>query len=175
MSFFGKLGFTRREKTVVCILGLALLAGAVISNYRDNYVSSNLEVLTSEDSLKLQKLEEYNSELLDNSENTLQVDEAESSFNGKDSDHHTAKNENARSGYSQEKYKHENPLPVNINTASIDELINLPGIGSVLAENIVCYRSLNGAFSSIDSLLNVPGIGIKRLELIRDKITLSKP
>ncbi len=61
---------------------------------------------------------------------------------------------------------------ISINTASRTELESLPGIGSVLAERIVAYRQLHGAFTSVDDLLNVSGIGEKKLEDIREMITL---
>ena len=61
---------------------------------------------------------------------------------------------------------------ININTASRSELMDLPGIGSVLSERIVDYRTRNGAFSSIEDLMRVSGIGEKRFDSIKDKITV---
>jgi len=61
---------------------------------------------------------------------------------------------------------------ININLASRSELMDLPGIGSVLSERIVEYRRLNGPFSKIEDLRNVSGIGEKRYETIKDKITV---
>lgn len=61
---------------------------------------------------------------------------------------------------------------VNINTASAEELETLTGIGSVLAQAIVDYRAEYGAFESVDELLNVRGIGSAKLDGIRDEITL---
>lgn len=61
---------------------------------------------------------------------------------------------------------------VNLNTATKEELMTLPGIGQTYAEHIVDYREKYGSFSSVDQLLNVPGIGKKRLESILDLITI---
>jgi competence protein ComEA len=61
---------------------------------------------------------------------------------------------------------------VNINSASAEELESLPGIGEVLAAEIIDYREQNGPFTSVDDLLNVSGIGEQRLADIRDLVTV---
>ena len=61
---------------------------------------------------------------------------------------------------------------ININLASQSELMDLPGVGSVLASRIVDYRRQYGGFSRIEDLRKVSGIGEKRYEAIRDMITV---
>lgn len=56
------------------------------------------------------------------------------------------------------------PVLINVNTATIEELITLPRIGQVTAERIVAYREENGNFTSLESLGNVSGIGDGTLE-----------
>ena len=70
------------------------------------------------------------------------------------------------------KPKEEVTFSVNINTASARELDALPGIGEVLAQRIIDYRSANGPFTSASQLLNISGIGEKRLAAIWDYITI---
>lgn len=60
---------------------------------------------------------------------------------------------------------------VNINTASKDELLTLPGVGEVLADRIIQYRNDN-KFSSIEDIINVSGIGKKKYESIKELITI---
>lgn len=61
---------------------------------------------------------------------------------------------------------------LNINTATAQELATLPGIGEKLAQRIVAYRESNGPFSSVEELCSVSGIGEKRLDAIREYITV---
>ena len=62
-------------------------------------------------------------------------------------------------------------FPIDINSATEAELMELPGIGEALAQRILVYRSQNGFFSSPEELLNIPGIGHAKLEAILDLIT----
>lgn len=61
---------------------------------------------------------------------------------------------------------------ININEASAGELVKLNGIGETKAAAIIQYRNENGGFKSVDELINVSGIGEKTLEKIRDFVTV---
>ena len=65
-----------------------------------------------------------------------------------------------------------NPGLVNINDADVLSLSTLPGVGSVLAQRIIDYRTENGPFSTIEDLAKVQGIGEKRIEQLRPQITV---
>ena len=61
---------------------------------------------------------------------------------------------------------------ININEASVTELMKLEKIGQKYAERIVAYREKNGPFQKPEDILNVKGIGQKTFELNADKITV---
>lgn len=62
--------------------------------------------------------------------------------------------------------------PLNLNSATAEQLDDLPGIGPALAERIIAYRAENGAFTRVDQLNDVKGIGEKTLEKLRPQLTL---
>ena len=53
---------------------------------------------------------------------------------------------------------------VSINSATLDELTKLPGVGPSTAQKIITYREQNGSFRSVEELIEVPGIGPAKLE-----------
>ena len=61
---------------------------------------------------------------------------------------------------------------VSLNSATLEQLDTLPGVGPVTAQQILDYREANGAFRSVDELDAVPGIGPARLEQLRALVDL---
>ena len=61
---------------------------------------------------------------------------------------------------------------VNINTAGVDLLEQLPGIGPTTAQKIVDYRKENGLFTRVDDLLKIPGIGPSTMDGLRGQVTV---
>lgn len=59
---------------------------------------------------------------------------------------------------------------VNINTATLEQLDTLPGVGEATANKIITYREENGGFKSIEDLKNVKGIGDKKFEDMKSSI-----
>jgi competence protein ComEA len=60
--------------------------------------------------------------------------------------------------------------PVHLNTATLEQLDSLPGVGPVTAQKILDYREAHGAFSAVDELDAIAGIGPARLESLREVV-----
>jgi competence protein ComEA len=61
---------------------------------------------------------------------------------------------------------------ISINTATAEELAELPGIGPSTAERITAYREENGLFQTIEDLMRVKGIGQNKFDRLKDRIQL---
>ena len=72
----------------------------------------------------------------------------------------------------------DEPAPagqIDLNSATVEQLTSLPGVGPTLAARIVEYREKAGRFGSVEELLNVKGIGEKNLEKIEPRVKVTKP
>ena len=61
---------------------------------------------------------------------------------------------------------------IDLNSATLEDLMRLPKIGEVTAQRIIDYRTAHSEFKSIDELMNVKGIGEKTLERIKNEVTI---
>lgn len=61
---------------------------------------------------------------------------------------------------------------INLNTATLEQLDTLPGIGPATAEKIIAYREQSGGFQSVEDLQEVPGIGDAKFAELKDKVTV---
>jgi competence protein ComEA len=63
--------------------------------------------------------------------------------------------------------------PVNLNTATVEQLATIPGVGPKMAERIIDYRQKNGGFKKVEDLMNVSGVGEKSFLKMKPLITVT--
>ena len=63
--------------------------------------------------------------------------------------------------------------PVNLNTATAEQLATIPGVGPKMAERIIDYRQKNGGFKKVEDLMNVSGVGEKSFLKMKPLITVT--
>jgi len=63
---------------------------------------------------------------------------------------------------------------VNINTASVEQLVALPGVGPALAARIVEHREKEGAFKAVEELMNIRGIGERSFQKLQPLVTVGE-
>lgn len=70
------------------------------------------------------------------------------------------------------KKKSEQEIRISINTATLNELVQIPGIGPSTAENILAYRNEHGLFQQLEDLMEIKGIGESKFEKMKGHLTL---
>lgn len=65
-------------------------------------------------------------------------------------------------------------VPVDINTASAEELVAIPGVGEATARRIIDWRDEHGPFRRVEDLMKIQGIGEKSLEKMRPHVTVGQ-
>jgi comEA protein len=149
-KFNQTLGYTKNEIRIILFLTITFLAGIGIKVFKSSYTSKPEYDYSSVDSEFYARSAIGDSALLKLSS----VDES--------------------SGTGRLISSSKDSNSININSASITELMGLPGIGEGIAKKIVAYRKINGNFKSVSDLKKVGGIGEKKLEKILPLVTVGK-
>ena len=152
--------FTKQEKIFISFLLFAIIIGAGIEIYKSNS-STAKQVMQSKEADETLKQVQEKAILIDS---MLQARAL--SFSGVD---FSAGGSGSDSGGSVVEIANKK-LSIEINTATVAELEQLPQIGPVLADRIVKYRNVYGAFKEIEEITNVKGIGTKKLSYIKPYI-----
>lgn len=136
------LNLTRQERYVVYFLIVFFLIGGAIHLYKVNF--STPPVLSNSEARRdsLQKKVARNDSLY------------------------------FSSSEEQESRSFQEPVKIEINTATREELMKIKGIGPVTAERILKYRKKSGNIKSLQELTNVKGIGSKTVEKIKNEVTI---
>ncbi len=157
MKFYQKLaekiGFTKTELKIITFLIAVLLAGLVVKLFNwenDDPVKNNFDY-TAIDSI-FYSANILKAELLENK--SFDSNQESSDFN----------KSNFNTNIKKQKLAERS---IDLNTASLNQLAMLPGIGIKTAEKILAYRKASGGFSRIDELLEVKGIGDSKFDKIK--------
>jgi competence ComEA-like helix-hairpin-helix protein len=144
-----RFGFTRNEVALILFLSVSLLAGAGIRWVR-SAGGERAEILSS-------------AYAASDSEFTARsaAAAADTMLPGPAAHSHTSSRKPRLTAAS-----------IDINSASLTELVQLPGIGDAYARRIIAYRDGHGRFSHPDDLMRVPGIGPKKFQALRPFVTV---
>ncbi len=155
-EIINKYGFTWQEAKIILFLSSVLIAGTIIHLIREageddnkkqfDYSKSDSIFLGGKNKINETKINDKKvdsePELLDFSTNKLSKEKDK-----------TVEKSNAK---------------VNLNTADLEILISLPGIGEKTAESIILLRKKKGKFSRVDELLEIKGIGQAKLAKLKE-------
>lgn len=159
-----KLGFTSTETNVLFFILMACFVGITLNIVKDK--------INNKDYLEF----DYSKE-----DSLFNAASGDPGIDGSVEDHGEKKIDSQREllNFRKEKLPDEKTTKIfsstkiiKINSASVHELILLPGLGEKTANEIIDYRNKHGRIKSIDELLNVKGIGKTRLERIKNMISL---
>lgn len=137
-----------------------------ISNEMVIYVSTKNELKN-----RLNKCECNNSVRENNTYEIASKETFVSDYNNKTANETIISNKSSENKSNNDISKESNNI-ININTATIEEMQKIPGIGQSKAEKIIAYRNENGLFKTIEDIKNVSGIGDSIYEKIKDYITI---
>ncbi len=162
MNFLNKFnqsfGFTQTESRVVLFLILAFLAGIGIKTFKGNSGTAkkfNYASLDSEFEARSRTIQQTDSVYVKVSETDSESDETSSKHSAADK-------------------QIDRDVKIDLNKATNEELVKLPGIGKAMAERIIKYREENGAFTKIEGLMKVKGIGKKKFDKLAPYIIAGK-
>jgi len=152
-NFFKKindvLGLTKSESIVFWFLIVAFVSGLVIKLVRGDVIQQqkNLKfdysVYDAEFEKRSSEIQRYIEDSKANSEKSV----------------------------SENRNSEQVSFKININTATKEELMKLPGIGEQTAERIIQHRKIYGEFKRVEDIMNVKGIGQKKFEKIKNYLT----
>ncbi len=172
-SFFSNIGFTKNETRVVLLIVLVLIIGAGIKYGRYFFTGEKTFYDYSQSDNEFKKLtESAKQKEFDALKNdTIKKDEAAdiSAQMNKEQDSLESIEKEPKISKKELKLREKS---INLNTAGVDELVSLPGIGESTAEKIVEYRNKKGKFKSVQQIMNVKGIGEKKFEKIKEYLTI---
>ncbi|MGB9695707.1 MAG: ComEA family DNA-binding protein [Ignavibacteria bacterium] len=155
-DFLGYFTFTKLESRAIILIILAILVGTAIKIVRNQTVSNSFD-FESFDKEFIYKTSLYQAVTDLTSEDTI-------------TNSRTTEETNTKKTEKGKKEQNLKEKSININTATKDELIKLPGVGPSTAEKIIEYREKINGFKKIEDIMKVKGIGQKKFEKMKPYI-----
>jgi len=184
-DIFNRLNFTKSEKKVILILTLVLVLGFSIKYVKlllsstGNYDYSKVTEEFYKGSDKINKIK-YGLVIKDTNPEEINLIEQETiiqdSIKERELEDRLKLVEDSIKKTKNKKSKKEDALEgkvININIATKEELMALPGIGETMAERIITYRRDHNGFKKIEDIMKVKGIGKKKFEKLKKYITVN--
>lgn len=172
-SFFSNIGFTKNETRVVLLIVAVLIIGAGIKYYKFFFTGDNTQYDYTKSDSEFRKLTEDTRKKEFDAINNETINKEDS---GKLSMEMNVEQDSLESLEKEPKIsKKELKLrekSINLNSAGIDELVSLPGIGESTAEKIIEYRNKKGKFKKIQDIMKVKGIGQKKFDNIKEYLVI---
>ena len=173
-DIFNKIGFTKGESKVILFITGAVVLGFSVRYFTDftgtvNKESYNFSRTDERFLAKSKKLINFNLDsLYDDPDSDTYMQKMKLLQQSEDSLRQAEKDK-------KEKGKKEYALTgkkININKATKEELLSLPGVGDKTADRIITYRTDNNGFKKIDEIMDVNGIGPKKFEKMKEYLTV---
>jgi competence protein ComEA len=172
-SFFSNIGFTKNETRVIILIVSVLIIGSGIKYYKYFFTGDRTQYDYSKSDSEFKKLTEdarqREFDVINN--DTLKQDEIEKFAGEMKADQDSLESIEKETKISKKELKLREKS-INLNTAGVDELVSLAGIGESTAEKIIEYRNKKGGFRKIQDIMKVKGIGEKKFEKIREYLTI---
>ena len=166
------LSFTKNEIRVLLLVVSVLVVGFSIKYYKEvltnpekeyDYSKSDRDFLEKSRNMLLGSLSDDDSTLTED-ERKL-IDSLQALEDSLDTNDYSTDKKNTSKNELKEK-------SININTATKEELIAIPGIGDKISDRVIIYREEHGGFKNIEDIMNVKGIGKKKFEKMKPYITV---
>lgn len=171
-SLFRKLNFTKNEIKVLLFLFVVVFLGLGIKVSKE-YISGENNFDFKKSELIIKRTQGNVTEMLHDSGfvSDSSVKNTDTSVDNLKNTSDTANSTGTKSKKKGKKGENLREKSININTATKEQLILLPGIGESTAEKIIMYRNEKGIFKRIEDIMKIKGIGSKKFEKMKNYIT----
>ena len=175
ISIFQKLNFTKNEGRVLCVLLLILFLGLGIK-FTKGFISGDSVIFdyTKSDKMFKNKYDNIQTVLSDTGfvVDSLYTKEELKTINKIKISEDSLKSIDGQKKKKGKKGEGLKEKSININTASKEQLILLPGVGDSTSDKIITYRKEYGGFKKIEDIMKIKGIGTKKFEKLKPYITI---